>query len=130
MQGGPRNAHGPTGWRNPKRSPWILQGQCSLRTLAQKKRISSAKSRRGPGRFSPRLVPGGYPTSLEGRSGPGPFPLPKVPATRTPQLNAFLKSEVTSTVKASDKELAKIQTLFFDAIALLTSLLETEEVRL
>ena len=35
----------------------------------QKSMISSARSRRGPGSFSPRLVPGGYPTSLEEKSG-------------------------------------------------------------
>jgi hypothetical protein len=45
------------------------------------------------------------------------FPLPKVPATRTPQLDQVIRGEVSSSVKTGDKELAKIQTYLFDAVA-------------
>lgn len=55
------------------------------------------------------------------------YPLPRVPATRTPQLDAVMKSETSSGVKAADKELAKIQTFMLDALAPLTSLLEEEK---
>ena len=55
-----------------------------------------------------------------------PYPLPKVPATRTPQLDAFLKTEVSGGIKTADKELAKIQTFALDAIAPLTAILEAD----
>ena len=51
--------------------------------------------------------------------------LPKVPATRTPQLDSYIKQEVSSGVKAGDKHLARIQTFVLDALAPLTSLVET-----
>jgi hypothetical protein len=54
-------------------------------------------------------------------------PLPKVPATRTPQLDPVMKSETSAAVKAVDKELARIQTFVLDALAPLTTLLEEEE---
>ena len=52
------------------------------------------------------------------------YPLPKVPATRTLQLDSFMKPEVSSATKNVDRELAKVQTLLLDALAPLTSLLE------
>ena len=52
------------------------------------------------------------------------FPLPKVPATRTPKLDQVIRGEVSSSVKTGDKELAKIQTYLLDAVAPLTSVLE------
>ena len=54
------------------------------------------------------------------------FPLPQVVATRTPQLDSFIKLEVSQPVKSSDKEWARIQTFVLDALAPLTSLLETD----
>ena len=54
------------------------------------------------------------------------FPLPQVVATRTPQLDSFIKLEVSQPVKTSDKEWARIQTFVLDALAPLTSLLETD----
>ena len=51
-------------------------------------------------------------------------PLPKVPATRTPQLDPVIKLETSAAVKAADKELARIQTFVLDALAPLTTLLE------
>ena len=50
--------------------------------------------------------------------------LPKVPATRTPQLDSFMKPEVSSATKNVDRELVKVQTLILDALAPLTSILE------
>ena len=48
-------------------------------------------------------------------------PLPRVPATRTPQLDPVMKSETSTQVKATDKELASIQTMVLDALAPLTT---------
>ena len=53
------------------------------------------------------------------------FSLPKVPATRTPRLDQFLKPEVTPQAKSLDKDLSKIQTFVLDALAPLTALMET-----
>ena len=53
------------------------------------------------------------------------FPLPQVVATRTPQLDSFIKLEVSQPIKTLDKEWARIQTFVLDALAPLTSLLET-----
>ena len=47
-------------------------------------------------------------------------------ATRTPQLDSFIKSEVPQPVKTADKELGKLQTFVLDALAPLTSLLESD----
>ena len=47
-------------------------------------------------------------------------PLPKVPATRTPQLDPVIKLETSAAVKAADKELARIQTFVLDGLAPLT----------
>ena len=52
------------------------------------------------------------------------YPLPKVSATRNPQLDSFMKPEVSSATKSADRELAKVQTLILDALAPLTSILE------
>lgn len=54
------------------------------------------------------------------------YPLPKVAATRPPQLDAFLKQEVSTSTKAADKELAKVQALVLDVVAPLTYLLEAD----
>ena len=54
------------------------------------------------------------------------FPLPQVAATRTPQLDSFIKPEVPQLVKTSDKEWARVQTFVLDALAPLTSLLEAD----
>ena len=54
------------------------------------------------------------------------FSLPKVPATRTPRLDQFLKTEVTPQTKSLYKDLAKIQTFVLDTLAPLTALLETD----
>ena len=52
------------------------------------------------------------------------YPLPKVAATRAPQLDSFMRLEVSPAVKSGDRELAKLQTLLLDALAPLTSILE------
>ena len=52
------------------------------------------------------------------------YPLPKVPAMRTPQLDPIMKPEASSATKAIDKSLAKVQTLVLDSLAPLTSLME------
>ena len=44
--------------------------------------------------------------------------------TKTPQLDSFMKEELSSTAKAEDKELAKTQTFVLDALAPLTAVLE------
>ena len=54
------------------------------------------------------------------------FGLPKVAATRTPQLDPFMKTEVNSATKSTDKELARIQTIVPDSMAPLTSILECD----
>ena len=56
------------------------------------------------------------------------YPLPKVPATRTPQLDSIMKPEASAATKAADKQLAKVQTvqtLLLDSLAPMTSLLES-----
>ena len=52
------------------------------------------------------------------------YPLPKVPATRPAQLDPMMKSETSSAIKATDKQLARVQTLLLDSLAPLTSILE------
>ena len=47
-----------------------------------------------------------------------------MPATRTPQLDSYLKSEISQGTKAGDKDLARIQTFVLDALAPLTAILE------
>ena len=53
------------------------------------------------------------------------YPLPKVPATRTPQLDPIMKPEVSAATKTIDKQLAKVQTLMLDTLAPLTSVMES-----
>lgn len=55
------------------------------------------------------------------------FRLPKVPATRTPRLDHFIKAEASQTAKSLDKDLARIQTFVLDALAPLTALVENIE---
>ena len=52
------------------------------------------------------------------------YPVPKALATRTLQLDPFMRPEASLATRAADKQLAKMQTLLLDAIAPLTSLLE------
>ena len=54
----------------------------------------------------------------------GRYQLPKVVATKSPNLDAFLKPEAPAHAKGLDKELAKIQSFVLDALAPITSLLE------
>lgn len=53
------------------------------------------------------------------------FLLPKVPATKTPQLDAYLKTEVSASTKSTDRELAKLQSFVLDAMAPLTAVMES-----
>ena len=52
------------------------------------------------------------------------FPLPKVLTTKTPHLDSFMKTEISSTTKATDRDLAKIQMFILDTLAPLTSVIE------
>ena len=52
------------------------------------------------------------------------YPLPKVPGTKTPQLDAIMNSETSAAMKATNKQLAKVQVLYLDAVAPLTSVVE------
>ena len=54
------------------------------------------------------------------------YPLPKVAATKTPQLDPLMKAETSTGAKARDKELAKIQSFVLDALAPLTSVIDSE----
>ena len=56
------------------------------------------------------------------------YKLPKVPATRTPRLEPFLKTEVPQVAKSLDSDLARVQTLYMDALAPLTTLAESEDL--
>ena len=56
----------------------------------------------------------------------GKYPLPKVVVTKTPHLDSYLKTELSSATKSDDKELAKIQTFMLDELAPLTSILEAD----
>ena len=64
------------------------------------------------------------PTRLQTRA---PYPLPKVPATRTMTLDSYLKPEVSSSIKSDDKELGKIQAFVLDALAPLSAILEAAD---
>ncbi len=55
------------------------------------------------------------------------YPLPKVPVTRTPQLDGFIQGEVSMATRNADKELARLQSLVLDSLAPLTHLLEAEQ---
>ena len=58
---------------------------------------------------------------MKGRNN---YALPKVPATKTPSLDGYLKSELPRATKAADKELAKIQTFVLDALSPPTAIVE------
>ena len=51
-----------------------------------------------------------------------------MPATRTPRLDPFLKTEIPQTAKSLDSNLARVQMLYMDALAHLTALSESEEL--
>ncbi len=55
------------------------------------------------------------------------YPLSKVPATRTPQLDGFIKGEVSMATRNADKELARLQSLVLDSLAPLTHQLEAKQ---
>ena len=55
------------------------------------------------------------------------YSLPIVTATKSPNLDAFMRTEISSSTKTSDKELAKIQKFVLDSLAPLTALLENAE---
>lgn len=69
-----------------------------------------------------RSVPNETRRRLRGR-----YQLPKVVATKAPNVDAFMRTEISSTVKALDKDLSKIQSFVLDALAPLTTLLEFSE---
>ena len=50
----------------------------------------------------------------------------KVPATKTPSLDGYLKSELSRATKAADKELATTQTYVLDALSPLTAIVEAD----
>ena len=52
------------------------------------------------------------------------YKLAKVPATRTPCLDPFLKTKILQTAKSLDSDFARVLTLFIDALAPLTALSE------
>ena len=54
------------------------------------------------------------------------FSLPKVAATKTPLLDVFMKTEVSSSTKSLDKDLAKIQTFVLDSLVPLTAVVECD----
>ena len=51
------------------------------------------------------------------------YSLPQVAASRTPQLDNYLKPEIPAAAKTTDKELAVIQTHILDALALLSTII-------
>ena len=55
------------------------------------------------------------------------YSLPKVTASRTPQLDSYLKTEIPPATKAVDKELATIQSHALDALAPLSAIRETKQ---
>ena len=57
------------------------------------------------------------------------YPLPKVPATRTPQLDSIMKQEASASTKAADKQPAKVQTLMLDSLVPLTTVVESHNKR-
>ena len=52
------------------------------------------------------------------------FKFPKVDATRSPKLNAVLKSVTSQSALSADNELARLKTFILDALAPLTAILE------
>ena len=54
------------------------------------------------------------------------FGLPKVVETKTPQLDSYIKTEV-SVSKSINRKVARIQTYVFDRLMLLTSMIECDK---
>ena len=52
------------------------------------------------------------------------YQLPRIVATKSPNLDAFLKPEVPANAKGLDKDLAKVQSFLLDTLAPITSMLE------
>ena len=52
------------------------------------------------------------------------FPLHRVAAIKSPNIDAFMRTEISSGARSSDKELAKIRIFVLDSLAPLTALLE------
>ena len=52
------------------------------------------------------------------------FKFPKVDATRSPKLDAVLKSVTSQSAQSADNELARLETFILDALAPLTAILE------
>ena len=59
----------------------------------------------------------------------GRYPLPKVAATKTPQLDPLMNAEASTGAKVYDKELAKIQSFVLDALASLTTVIDKYDSR-
>ena len=55
------------------------------------------------------------------------YSLPQVAASRTPQLDNYFKPEIPGAAKTTDKKLAVIQTHVLDALAPLSTIIETQE---
>ena len=55
------------------------------------------------------------------------YSLPQVAASRTPQLDSYLKPEISPAAKNTDKELASIQTHVLDSLAPLSAVMEAQE---
>ena len=55
------------------------------------------------------------------------YSLPKVAASRAPQLDSYLKTEIPPATKAVDKELATIQSHVLEALTPLSAILETKQ---
>ena len=54
------------------------------------------------------------------------YTLPKVPATKTPELDNCLKPELPQSTKVADRDMAKVQAFILDALAPLTFMVEAD----
>ena len=54
----------------------------------------------------------------------GRYQLPKVVATKSPNIDAFMKTETSATLKANDRELSRTQSFVLGALAPLTTIIE------
>lgn len=70
-----------------------------------------------------RSLPYSTRTQLRDESGG----VPKVPSTKTPKLDEFLKSELSASCKSLDKDLTRVQHHILDALAPLTAIIEASE---
>ena len=52
------------------------------------------------------------------------YPLPRVPETKTPRLDGFVRVELSSQTQAIDTQLAGLQSFVLDAVAPLTTIVE------